>query len=111
MNFGRSLSSSCCCDYDPQFEGDKFVDGLLGIGSAGGQSSGADGAQLASRLSALRKERAERAPLISRASLSAAPAETEPRTFDHVSPQGAAPAKARNNAAKRKKRKKKKGKR
>jgi len=95
------------------FEGEKFVDGLLGIGSAGGQSSGADGAQLASRLSALRKERADRAPLVSRASSSAAAAasKAQPNTFNHVAPQGAAPTKKRDNAAKRKKRKKKKGKR
>lgn len=90
------------------FEGEKFVDGLLGIGSAGGQSSGVDGAQLASRLENLRKERANRAPVKTKAVEVAQ--DNEVRTFDHVSPQGAAP---KNNAAskKKKKKKKKKGKR
>ena len=47
-----------------QFEAEKFVDGLLGIGAAGGKSSSSEGAMLASRLETLRKERAERAPVI-----------------------------------------------
>lgn len=48
-------------DFDPE----RFVDGLLGIGSAGGKSGGAsEGKLLASRLQTLRKERAERAPVI-----------------------------------------------
>jgi len=46
------------------FEPEKFVDGLLGIGAAGGKSSASEGAMLASRLETLRKERAQRAPVI-----------------------------------------------
>jgi len=46
------------------FEAEKFVDGLLGIGAAGGKSSTSEGAMLASRLETLRKERASRAPEI-----------------------------------------------
>jgi hypothetical protein len=38
------------------------VDGLLGIGAAGGKSSSSEGTVLASRLETLRKERAARAP-------------------------------------------------
>jgi len=83
------------------FEGENFVDGLLGIGSAGGQASGAaDGAELASRLAALREERAKRTPIVSKQT--AAPEEKERRTFDHVAPQG-----ARNVGSKRRNRRKK----
>merc|ERR1712194_525391 len=89
------------------FEGENFVDGLLGIGSAGGQSSGADGAELASRLVALRSERAKRTPVVSKQATAAAAAskETKPRTFDHVAPQGAkmAGSKRRNRRKKGKK--------
>ncbi|KAL3924048.1 MAG: hypothetical protein SGILL_001279, partial [Bacillariaceae sp.] len=48
------------------FEAEKFVDGLLGIGAAGGKdkSSASEGAMLASRLETLRNERAARAPEI-----------------------------------------------
>jgi hypothetical protein len=45
-----------------KFEPERFVDGLLGIGAAGGKSSGSEGAMLAARLKGLRKERSERAP-------------------------------------------------
>jgi len=91
------------------FEGENFVDGLLGIGSAGGQASGADGAELASRLEALRKERAKRTPVASMQK--APPEEAKPRTFNHAAPQGAAPV--RNAGSKRRNRRKKgkKGKR
>jgi hypothetical protein len=47
-----------------QFEPERFVDGLLGIGAAGGKSSASEGAMLASRLETLRKERAQRTPVI-----------------------------------------------
>lgn len=43
-----------------QFEPESFVDGLLGIGIAGGGSSKDEGKVLASRLSEMRKERSER---------------------------------------------------
>ena len=82
------------------------MDGLLGIGSAGGQSSGADGAELASRLVALRSERAKRTPVVSKqATTAAASNERKPRTFDHVAPQGAktAGSKRRNRRKKGKK--------
>lgn len=44
-----------------QFEPERFADGLLGIGVAGGTSSPNEGAVLAARLDGLRKERSERA--------------------------------------------------
>ncbi len=45
-----------------QFEPERFVDGLLGIGEAGGSSSSSqDGSVLASRLAEMRKERDARA--------------------------------------------------
>jgi hypothetical protein len=47
-----------------KFEPERFVDGLLGIGAAGGKSSGSEGAMLAARLESLRKERSERAPTL-----------------------------------------------
>ena len=40
------------------------MEGLLGIGAAGGKSSASEGAMLASRLETLRKERSMRAPEI-----------------------------------------------
>lgn len=43
------------------FEPERFADGLLGIGAAGGTSSANEGAVLAARLEGLRKERSERA--------------------------------------------------
>eukprot|EP00533_Pseudo-nitzschia_delicatissima_P000068 CAMPEP_0116108428 /NCGR_PEP_ID=MMETSP0327-20121206/16780_1 /TAXON_ID=44447 /ORGANISM="Pseudo-nitzschia delicatissima, Strain B596" /LENGTH=517 /DNA_ID=CAMNT_0003601339 /DNA_START=13 /DNA_END=1566 /DNA_ORIENTATION=+ len=83
------------------FEGENFVDGLLGIGSAGGQASGTDGAELASRLEALRKERAKRTPVAS--VTKAAPEEAKPRTFNHVAPQGTRASKRSNRRKKAKK--------
>ena len=47
-----------------QFEPAKFVDGLLGVGAAGGSASKSEGDKLQARLETLRKERAERAPEI-----------------------------------------------
>ncbi|KAG7347224.1 signal recognition particle-docking protein FtsY [Nitzschia inconspicua] len=46
------------------FEAEKFVDGLLGIGAAGGKASTSEGAILASRLEKLRNERAARVPQV-----------------------------------------------
>lgn len=43
------------------FEPERFVDGLLGIGKAGGKGSSSEGEKLASRLSVMRKERDEKA--------------------------------------------------
>ena len=101
-----------------QFEGEKFVDGLLGIGSAGGKSSTTEGANLKSRLETLRRERAKRAPVISkqkRTPVAAAGAGGDNSTtsignFNHVTPQGAP---TRNTSSKRRNRRKKgkKGKR
>eukprot|EP00534_Pseudo-nitzschia_fraudulenta_P006311 CAMPEP_0201194846 /NCGR_PEP_ID=MMETSP0851-20130426/149728_1 /ASSEMBLY_ACC=CAM_ASM_000631 /TAXON_ID=183588 /ORGANISM="Pseudo-nitzschia fraudulenta, Strain WWA7" /LENGTH=548 /DNA_ID=CAMNT_0047481567 /DNA_START=164 /DNA_END=1810 /DNA_ORIENTATION=+ len=93
------------------FEGEKFVDGLLGIGSAGGQSSGSDGAQLASRLEVLRKERAKRMPVVSMQANAPAAEPKEERTFNHISPQGAAPMRAAGNKRRNRRKKAKKGKR
>lgn len=50
-----------------QFEPESFVDGLLGIGVAGGGTSKSEGKALASRLTQMRKERNERAKLTSTA--------------------------------------------
>ena len=47
--------------YHFQFEPERFVDGLLGIGKAGGKGSSNEGEKLASRLSVMRKERDEQA--------------------------------------------------
>ena len=47
-----------------QFEPERFVDGLLGIGAAGASASKAEAEKLQARLNTLRKERAERAPEI-----------------------------------------------
>ena len=52
------------CGGQIQFEPVKFVDGLLGVGAAGGSVSKAEGDKLQARLDTLRKERAERAPEI-----------------------------------------------
>ena len=85
------------------------MDGLLGIGSAGGQSSGAEGAQLASRLETLRKERAKRTPVISKQK--STPEAMAPGKFNHAAPQGAAPARNVGNKRKNRRKKGKKGKR
>ena len=92
-----------------QFDGEKFVDGLLGIGSAGGNSnSQSEGAALASRLEALRKERAKRTPVVS---VQQSTVETMPKkTFNHVAPQGARPTSG-NNKRRNRRKKGKKGKR
>ncbi|CAJ1948105.1 unnamed protein product [Cylindrotheca closterium] len=45
------------------FEPERFADGLLGIGAAGGTSSANEGTFLAARLEGLRKERSERAAI------------------------------------------------
>mmetsp|Transcript_10359 Transcript_10359/g.30292 ORF Transcript_10359/g.30292 Transcript_10359/m.30292 type:complete len:547 (+) Transcript_10359:172-1812(+) len=91
------------------FEGEKFVDGLLGIGSAGGKSSAAEGAALASRLESLRKERAKRTPVVSKqqaVTVNGGKEVMAPGTFNHVSPQGAAPGRTSKRGNRRKKRKK-----
>jgi len=94
------------------FEGEKFVDGLLGIGSAGGKSSAEEGEQLASRLETMRRERAKRTPDIAKVNKSEPVGASSMRggddvgTFNHVSPQGSAPP-TRNVGKKRKNRKKK----
>lgn len=49
---------------DSQFEPERFVNGLLGIGAAGGASSKSDGAMLAARLETMRKERDERSKVM-----------------------------------------------
>eukprot|EP00536_Pseudo-nitzschia_multiseries_P015910 jgi/Psemu1/320938/estExt_fgenesh1_pm.C_9800002 len=91
------------------FEGEKFVDGLLGIGSAGGKSSGDEGAALASRLEALRKERAKRTPVVSKQQstpTSGVEKVMAPGTFNHLTPQGAAPRRTGKRSNRRKKGKK-----
>lgn len=51
-----------------QFEPESFVDGLLGIGIAGGGTSKTEGKALESRLAQMRKERNERAKTATAAS-------------------------------------------
>lgn len=82
------------------------MDGLLGIGSAGGQSSGTDGAALASRLETLRKERAQRTPLVSKQKVDVGKEAMAPGRFNHTSPQGAAPTNKGKRSNRRKKGKK-----
>lgn len=54
-----------------QFEPEQFVDGLLGIGGAGGKSGTKnEGAMLAARLVDMRKERDERAKVVGKDSVS-----------------------------------------
>jgi len=100
------------------FEGEKFVDGLLGIGSAGGKSSSEEGEKLASRLESMRRERAKRTPDIAKVDKRSPVGAGSMRggddvgTFNHVSPQSSVPP-TRNVGNKKKKRRKKgkKGKR
>lgn len=91
------------------FEGEKFVDGLLGIGSAGGNSD-KEGEALASRLQTLRREREKRVPEIvtlNKRTLVTASADNKSNgSFNHVSPQGATPP-ARNVGSKKRNRRKK----
>jgi hypothetical protein len=84
----------------PKFEPDKFVDGLLGIGAAGGKSSASEGAKLATRLETLRKERSTRAPDIKKVQ------KREHVAVGAPSPQAADVPQKKN----RRKKKKKKGK-
>lgn len=56
------------CLFVFQFEPESFVEGLLGIGAAGGGSSGkSEGAILAARLTVMRKERDARAKVVKQA--------------------------------------------
>ncbi len=57
-----------------QFEPESFVDGLLGIGIAGGGTSKEEGKALASRLTEMRKERNERAKTTASTKTASAPA-------------------------------------
>ena len=86
------------------------MDGLLGIGAAGGNmGSGAnEGAMLAARLKAMRKERDDRAKVVAKTPVAAvAPQPNEMTMVDGDSPnQG-----RRRNPSKSKKKKKKKSRR
>jgi hypothetical protein len=100
-----------------QFEGEKFVDGLLGIGSAGGNSSTEEGKMLASRLETLRLERAKRTPVqVNKrtpvaAGSSAGGGDDDAGNFNHISPQGAAAPRNVGNKRSNRRKKGKKGKR
>jgi hypothetical protein len=63
-----------------QFEPENFVDGLLGVGKAFGGKSANEGAELASRLSDMRKERDSQSKAASKAK-EQAPATTEAPRF------------------------------
>jgi hypothetical protein len=56
-----------------QFDPESFVDGLLGIGIAGGGTSKSEGKALASRLTQMRKERNERAKITVKKELESSP--------------------------------------
>lgn len=84
------------------------MDGLLGIGAAGGKSSSSssEGAMLASRLETLRKERAERSP--STAQKKNSPVATASVVGDRPGPvPGVRPLSKRNVGSKRANRRKK----
>jgi hypothetical protein len=93
------------------------VDGLLGIGSAGGKSSTEEGKVLASRLETLRLERAKRTPVQvnKRAPIaaggSAGGGDDDTGTFNHISPQGASAPKNAGSKRSNRRKKGKKGKR
>lgn len=94
-----------------QFEPERFVDGLLGIGAAGGSSSSSksnEGAMLATRLANMRKERDERAKVKEKEPVAvAAPVLSSSAPIDM---QAASTAPARNpSRAPSNKTKKKKG--
>lgn len=61
------LSLSITTPTTTQFEPEAFVDGLLGIGKAGGKSSANEGALLNQRLVQLRKDRDEQAKMAKKA--------------------------------------------
>jgi fused signal recognition particle receptor len=61
-----------------QFDPESFVDGLLGIGIAGGGASKSEGTALASRLNQMRKERNERAKVIVKKEQASSPLKIEP---------------------------------
>ena len=86
-----------------QFESEKFVDGLLGIGQAGGKDSASEGAKLASRLETLRKERAARAPEIKKMEPVTA---GRPSASSYGGPSPGSPSRGKKRKNKRKKGKK-----
>lgn len=93
-------SSNVCLIFPAKFESEKFVDGLLGIGAAGGgKSSSSEGAMLAARLESLRKERSERAPKV--ATKNEVVPQSQRASTDLVSP--AVPMRKPNRRNKRKK--------
>ncbi len=64
------MSAPC---FGVQFDPESFVDGLLGIGIAGGGKSKSEGKALASRLTQMRKERNERAKMTVKKELASSP--------------------------------------
>lgn len=80
------------------FEPETFVDGLLGIGNAGGKVTASEGAMLASRLETLRNERKERANIIKKA---------DPISVGVDRPRSITPSSSTPNASKRKNRRSK----
>lgn len=84
------------------------MDGLLGIGAAGGSSSKSEADKLQARLDTLRKERAERAPEIKKKEAVAVGAAASSSSGQIYNDNGGA---TRKNKPNRKKKKKKRGKR
>ena len=95
-----------------QFDPERFVDGLLGIGAAGGQSksNANEGAMLAARLDSMRKERDERAKVIKRTPVAAAVAPQQPEfaSVDVGTDEAERSSGSRQKKKKNKKRKNKK---
>jgi hypothetical protein len=91
-----------------QFEPERFVDGLLGIGAAGGSSTGSksnEGAMLAARLANMRKERDERARVKEKDFVAvAAPGPSFPAPIDMQPATSArSPSRTPSNKSKKKK--------
>lgn len=93
-------------DFDPE----RFVDGLLGIGAAGGNkgANANEGAMLAARLDTMRKERDERAKVMEKVPVGVADGPPRPNVMTEIDGNQSRRA---NNRPKNKKKKKKKGKR
>ena len=90
-------------DWLLQFEPEMFVDGLLGVGAAGGTSVKNEGAMLAARLGELRKERAARAE-----QKKVAPRVVEPMSTPQMAQVGSANSGGKPSLRKNKKKRKKK---
>ena len=109
--FGLVCSCTCCsCSWLllVQFNSEAFVDGLLGIGVAGGGKTANEGATLAARLEAMRTERDIRAAERKAELVAAAASPRSSRTTYNTNGEK---GKTRGGGSNNKKKKKKKNKR